>query len=152
MQLSKPKGVGGTGGAAKKQALFADLGGLEELVAAGKKDGAEEEKHSVLTETVLLEVVENVNCSLSKDGDLQKFELKGSLFVTVTDAHKARAAVQLENVPVKGVKFKPHPAELSRQAWTEKKLLQSQNEEEGFPVNQKFEAVSYRLTSKDEVS
>ena len=35
---------------------------------------------------------------------------------------------------------------------TQEKQLQSQNEEEGFPVNQKFEAVSYRLTSKDEGS
>ena len=63
MQLSKPKGAGG---ATKKQALFADLGGIEELVAAGKKEGAEEEKHSVLTETVLLEVAESVNCTLSR--------------------------------------------------------------------------------------
>lgn len=39
-------------------------------------------------ENVVLEVEEKVNCSVNKDGDVEKFEVKGIIYLTVNDPKK----------------------------------------------------------------
>jgi len=38
-----------------------------------------------------MEIDERVSCSINKDGDIDKFELKGVLFLTLTDPKKNNA-------------------------------------------------------------
>ena len=57
----------------------------------------------------MIEVEEKVNCSLNKDGELDKFEVKGIIFITLNDPKKSNALAQLSFNPVKGFNFKPHP-------------------------------------------
>ena len=45
-----------------------------------------------LLENVLLEVEEKVNCSLNRDGELSKFEVKGIIYITVNDPKKNNPA------------------------------------------------------------
>jgi hypothetical protein len=35
-----------------------------------------------------MEVDERITCSITKDGDIEKFELKGVLYMTLTDPKK----------------------------------------------------------------
>ena len=46
-----------------------------------------------LLEHVLIEVEEKVSCSISKDSELSKFEVKGIIYVTVNDPKKNNPAV-----------------------------------------------------------
>ena len=38
-----------------------------------------------LLENVVIEVEEKINCSVNKDGELDKFEVKGIIYVTLND-------------------------------------------------------------------
>ena len=62
-----------------------------------------------LLENVVIEVEEKVNCSLNRDGELAKLEVKGIIYITVNDPKKNNPAAQLSFQPVKGFAFKPHP-------------------------------------------
>jgi len=41
-----------------------------------------------LLENVVLEVEEKVGCQLNKDGEINKFEVKGILYLTLSDPKK----------------------------------------------------------------
>jgi hypothetical protein len=41
-----------------------------------------------LLENVVVEVEEKVNCSVNKDGDVEKFEVKGIIYMTLNDPKK----------------------------------------------------------------
>ena len=62
-----------------------------------------------LLENVAIEVEEKVNCSVNKDGELDKFEVKGIIYVTLNDPKKTNPLAQLSYSQIKGFTFKPHP-------------------------------------------
>ena len=41
-----------------------------------------------LLENVVVEIEEKVNCSVNKDGDVEKFEVKGIIYMTLNDPKK----------------------------------------------------------------
>ena len=48
-----------------------------------------------LLENVIIEVEEKVNCSVNKDGDVDKVEIKGIIFMTINDPKKNSPLAQL---------------------------------------------------------
>jgi hypothetical protein len=48
-----------------------------------------------LLENVMVEIEEKVNCQLNRDGELNKFEVKGIIYITVNDPKKNNPAAQL---------------------------------------------------------
>ena len=91
MQLGKPK---------KQNELMKDLQ-KEKLFAKPYEAFAEEVKAepvmtvNPLLENVVIEVEEKVNCSLNRDGEISKFEIKGIIYITVNDPKKNNPAAQL---------------------------------------------------------
>lgn len=45
-----------------------------------------------LAENVIIEVEEKINCSVNKDGEISKFEVKGTIFLTVSNPKKNNPA------------------------------------------------------------
>lgn len=62
-----------------------------------------------LLENVIIEFEEKVSCQVNKDGDIDRFEVKGIIFMTINDPKKNCPLAQLSYKPVKGFVFKPHP-------------------------------------------
>ena len=62
-----------------------------------------------LLENVVIEVEEKIICSLNKDGELDKFEVKGIIYLTLNDPKKNNPVALLSFQPIKGFNFKPHP-------------------------------------------
>ncbi len=91
MQLGKPK---------KQNELMKDLK-KENLFSKPQEAFAEEVKAepvmsvNPLLENVVSEVEEKVNCSLNRDGEISKFEIKGIIYITVNDPKKNNPAAQL---------------------------------------------------------
>ena len=69
-------------GKAKKQTEL-----VKEMVLV-KQEEAKEEEVNPLAENVVVEIEERVNCQLNKDGELNKFEVKGVIYMTLTDPKK----------------------------------------------------------------
>ncbi len=62
-----------------------------------------------LLENVIIEIEEKIICSLNKDGELDKFEVKGIIYLTLNDPKKNNPVALLSFQPIKGFNFKPHP-------------------------------------------
>lgn len=83
MQLGKPK---------KQNELMKDLQ-KEKLYSKPQEAFQEEQKQeevqfNPLAENVVIEVEEKVNCTLTKDGELDRFEVKGIIYLTLNDPKK----------------------------------------------------------------
>lgn len=106
-----------------------------------------------MTENVIMEIDERITCQVTKDGDIEKFELKGVLYLTITDPKKTHAEIPMEMSEFKGLTFKVHP-ELDKQAWNKKKLIKGKNSGEqgadGLSAQTRLDALRYRYTSKSE--
>lgn len=100
----------------------------KEVEQATGGDQAEEKavEYNPLTENVLMEFDERITCSVTKDGDIEKFELKGVLYLTLTDPKKCHAEIPMEFSDFKGLTFKVHP-ELDKQAWNKQRILKGKN-------------------------
>lgn len=97
----------------------------------------------------MIEVEEKVNCNLNRDGEMNKFEVKGIIYITVNDPKKNNPAAQLQFNSVKGFTFKPHP-ELEKQQWNKSKVICASDQESGFPTQTRLDAVRYNYRSKEE--
>ena len=53
-----------------------------------------------------MEIDERIACSLTKDGDIEKFEMKGVLYLTLTDPKKNQAEIQMNHNEFKGLVFR----------------------------------------------
>lgn len=62
-----------------------------------------------LAENVVIEVEEKVSSQINKDGELDKFEVKGIIYMTLNDPKKNNPLAQVSFTPVKGFTFKAHP-------------------------------------------
>lgn len=80
--------------------------------------------YNPLAENVVIEIEEKVNCSLTKDGELERFEVKGIIYFNLNEPKKNNPVAQLNFAAIKGFNFKPHP-ELDKQAWNKKKIIQA---------------------------
>lgn len=126
----------------------------EQDVAGGNRAGEDKAaEYNPLTENVLLEVDERITCQLTKDGDIEKFELKGVLYLTLTDPKKCHAEIPMEFNDFKGLSFKVHP-ELDKQSWNKQRVLRGKNSgqegAEGISTQTRLDALRYRYTSKTE--
>lgn len=102
-----------------------------------------------LAENVVMEIEEKVSCQVNKDGEMDKFEVKGIIYLTLNDPKKNNPLVQLSYKGVKGFTFKPHP-ELDKQQWNKQKVICAADKDSGFPVQTRLDAVRYTYRSKDD--
>lgn len=75
-----------------------------------------------LLENVVIEVEEKVNCSVNKDGDVERFEVKGIIYLTLNDPKKNNPLAQISYKNIKGFIFKPHP-DIEKQQWNKGKII-----------------------------
>jgi hypothetical protein len=146
MQLGKPK---------KQNELLKDLQ-KEKLFAKPQEAFMEETKQqeaptvvNPLLENVVFEIEEKVNCQLTKDGGIDKFEVNGIIYLTLNDPKKNNPIVALSFDSIKGFNFQTHP-ELDKQAWTKTRSIVAADRETGFPAQERLDAVRYKYRAKDE--
>ena len=105
-------------------------------------------KANPLIEAVSITVDEKIVATISKDGDLGKFEVRGEIFLYLNDETKTNAEVHLAVNDTKGVTLKPHP-ELNRTLWTSQQIIAPKSGVQGFPVNTKLEALKYKYSTNN---
>lgn len=48
-----------------------------------------------LLENIVIEVEEKITCSVNKDGEMDKLQIKGAIFLTINDPKKNNPMVQI---------------------------------------------------------
>ena len=130
----------------QKEKIFSKQG---DLFSESSTQQQHAEHVNPLLENVIVEVEEKVSCSLNKDGDLDKFEIKGIIYLTLNDPKKSNPIIQVGYQNIKGFTFKPHP-EMDKQNWNKGKILCAADQSTGLPPQTRIDAVRYRYTSKDD--
>lgn len=88
----------------------------------------------VAQQPITLSIVEKVSASLSRDGMVESFEIKGSLTLTAADDDAALCSVQLKPATVKDsiFSFNTHP-KVNKAVYEKTGLLQLKEANKGFP-------------------
>lgn len=95
-----------------------------------------------------MEVDEKIVATVSKDGDLGKFEVRGEVFVCVNDSSKVKAEIYVSTNDTKGIAIKPHP-ELNRALWNSQKVITPKQGSKGFPADTKLAVLKYKYGTSD---
>lgn len=112
MQLGKPKKQN----EAMKELYKENLMTKNPTEAFAEEEKEEQASFNPLAENVMVDVEEKINCTVNKDGEVDKFQVKGIVYVTINDPKKNNPLVQVQYQPIKGFVFKPHP-DLDKQSW-----------------------------------
>ena len=93
-------------------------------------------------------VKEQLAVTMSRDGGIQSFELKGDLDLRITDAALAKLRLTLGPKDYADLQFKQHPnvAKFSGKD----KVIALKDPSRSFPVGQGLGVLRWRMTSKDE--
>lgn len=81
---------------------------------------------------VMLVVAERVSAKMSRDGNVNSFEIKGGLTLTANDDSAALCSVQLAVGSVDAFVFNTHP-KVNKQVYDKSGLLQLKDQTKGFP-------------------
>jgi hypothetical protein len=90
MQLGRPKKQNDIMKDLTKEQLF------NKPVAEELKAEEPAANFNPLSENVMLEIEEKVSASVTKDGDIEKFEIKGIIYMTISDPKKNNPMVEMD--------------------------------------------------------
>jgi hypothetical protein len=101
-----------------------------------------------LKEPVTIEIIEKMNCQLTRDGVINSFEVIGEVMLTFHDPAKANAQVLIDHENLKTFNVKPHPS-LNRQLWNSSNVLAPKEAGESFPCSSSFSTIKWRYASTE---
>lgn len=81
---------------------------------------------------IMLTLNERVNCTASRDGSIESFDVKGSLTLTASDDEAALCSVQMNLAKSEMFNFTTHP-KVNKAVYEESGLLQLKDTTKGFP-------------------
>lgn len=111
---------------------------LAPLISASKSSGGSDApptmSAAVAQQPITLQVLEKVSATLSRDGMVELFEIKGSLTLTAADDEAALCSVQLKPATSRDsiFSFNTHP-KVNKAAYEKTGLLQLKEANKGFP-------------------
>lgn len=93
-------------------------------------------------------IKEQLSATLHRDGGLQAFELKGDLYLTISDEAYAKTSLKLAPNDYSDLQFKQHPNVAKFGAGD--KVIALKDQSRSFPVGQGLGVLRWRLSTKDE--
>ncbi|ETS62637.1 hypothetical protein PaG_03281 [Moesziomyces aphidis] len=103
-------------------------------------------------------IKERVSISGNRDGGLDSLEIKGDLFLKITDPTLAKIRLQLAppedgNLVLSAgdLQFKTNP-QVDKAAWASDRVLAPRDARKPFPVNQSLALLRWRMVTKDETA
>eukprot|EP01017_Pseudomicrothorax_dubius_P023033 TRINITY_DN24757_c0_g1_i2.p1 TRINITY_DN24757_c0_g1~~TRINITY_DN24757_c0_g1_i2.p1 ORF type:complete len:341 (+),score=89.74 TRINITY_DN24757_c0_g1_i2:116-1138(+) len=112
------------------------------------KEAHEEHRVNPLKEPVTVEILEKMNCSMTRDGVVTSFEVVGEVLIEFHDPSKTNSTISLDHENLKSFNIKPHPS-LNRALWNSSATLAPKEGGEGFPCFSKFSTIKWRYASSE---
>ncbi|PWY98894.1 hypothetical protein BCV70DRAFT_201679 [Testicularia cyperi] len=108
-------------------------------------------------EAVHVVVKERVSISGNRDGGLDSLEIKGDLFLKISDPSMAKLRIQVAPpadslvLSAGDLQFKTNP-QVDKAAWTSDRVIAPRDARRPFPVNQSLGVLRWRMVTKDETA
>jgi hypothetical protein len=157
-------GIGGKGlslgGNRKQDAILEELKKEGELMPSSSsiRTGVSSEersnrnlrmKSSVSQESVHFVAQEDIVLEMNRDGVIHSFEIKGNLFLQISDPKKASILIHTKLGDMHAFQIRTHP-NIDKNRWTSSQVLSLRDASRGFPVGSPLSILRWRLTSSEE--
>jgi len=98
-------------------------------------------------EAVHVTVAESISATLTRDGAMESFEVKGDLHLRISDAALTQVKLNLSVDDSRGAQFMTHP-KVDKPVFTNSKVIQLKDTSRGFPANNPIQVMRWRWTAK----
>lgn len=125
---------------------------LAPIIPSSSKSSAAEVSVVVapaVTYPVMLSIVEKVSASISREGMIESFEIKGSLTLTATNEESSFCSVKLNQGVVDAFAFNTHP-KVNKALYDKSGILQLKAAGTGFPTARPLAIVKWTLQNSQE--
>jgi coatomer subunit delta len=106
---------------------------------------------SVSGDAIHVTVTENISAKLSREGQLESFNVKGDLQLRITDPSLTKVKLDLQANPSHGAQFRTHP-NVDKAIFNSSKRIQLRDPSRGFPVNNSVGVLRWSATAKEDDS
>jgi len=100
------------------------------------------------TESVNIDIVENVSVTLENEGGLKSFEVKGDLNITINESEYSQILLKLNDAENKAFNFKAHP-NINKPRFTNDKVI-ALKPGKAFPTGNSLNVLKWRFATDDE--
>lgn len=104
---------------------------------------------SAITYPIMLSIIEKVSATISREGLVESFEIKGSLTLTATSEDASFCSVKLNQGNVDAFAFSTHP-KVNKALYDKSAVLQLKNSSTGFPTARPLAIVKWSLINGNE--
>eukprot|EP00992_Anisonema_acinus_P013518 TRINITY_DN8788_c0_g1_i1.p1 TRINITY_DN8788_c0_g1~~TRINITY_DN8788_c0_g1_i1.p1 ORF type:complete len:503 (+),score=91.17 TRINITY_DN8788_c0_g1_i1:53-1561(+) len=118
--------------------------GAPRRAAAGPAASTPAHLASVHMEAIHLKLEEKINAVVNHDGGFQSLEVKGDMFLTVSDSSNAAVKVHLNKDHNADYAWKTHP-NINKMAFTKDRVLSLKDPSKPFPVGSSLGILRWRL-------
>ena len=98
-------------------------------------------------EPIHVTVNEAITAKLSREGSLERFEVKGDLQLRITDSSLTQVKLNLALGDIRGATLTSHP-KMDKNLFRTQKVIQVAESGKGFPANQSIGVMRWKLTPK----
>lgn len=93
-------------------------------------------------------IAETISASLTREGALKSFEVKGDLQLRISDPSFTKVRLDLATSSTHGAQFRTHP-NVDKAAFTDLSAIQLKDSTKRFPVNNSIGVLRWRVASSD---
>ncbi|KAJ5131331.1 Clathrin adaptor mu subunit C-terminal [Penicillium bovifimosum] len=97
-------------------------------------------------EPIQLTIAETISATLSREGALKSFEVKGDLQLRITDPSLTKLRLDCQAVPTHGAQFRTHP-NVDKALFTNSSAIQLKDTTKRFPANNSIGVLRWRVAS-----
>ncbi|KAJ5146929.1 Clathrin adaptor mu subunit C-terminal [Penicillium atrosanguineum] len=95
---------------------------------------------------VQITIAETISATLTREGALKSFEVKGDLQLRITDPAFTKLRLDLQAVPTHGAQFRTHP-NVDKALFTSTSAIQLKDTSKRFPANNSIGVLRWRVVS-----
>jgi hypothetical protein len=97
-------------------------------------------------EPIHLTIAETISATLTREGALKSFEVKGDLQLRITDPSFTKLRLECQAVPTHGAQFRTHP-NVDKALFTSSSAIQLKDTTKRFPANNSIGVLRWRVAS-----
>ncbi|KAJ5523926.1 hypothetical protein N7494_010576, partial [Penicillium frequentans] len=97
-------------------------------------------------EPVHMTIAETISATLTRDGALKEFEVKGDLQLRISDPAFTKLRLDLQASPTHGAQFRTHP-NVDKALFTSSSIIQLKDTSKRFPTNNAIGVLRWRVAS-----
>lgn len=127
----------------------APLAGVPVPAAPSVQPSVPASRTSTDREGIHVTIGEAISARLSREGDLESFEVKGDLQLRITDPSLTQVKLDLAVGDTKGAQLNAHP-KVDKAQFKNNNTIQLQDTTKGFPSNNSIQVARWKLAAKPE--